>query len=780
MRKVLLILLVAVNCAACIREVEEAGQPTEGMPATIRLEVTGGEQVDVETRMVSEDAINDLHVLVYDGKGELIGQQYRAGSNTVDVQTRSAENCTVYAIANTGNPELFKGYDIHKETYLKEITYSIAAWDGLTKGSSLLMTGSVGKINIKAGTQTLAGGITVKRIAAKITININVATHSNITITDYTIRNLPLTSYHICRPLSSEDKIEDTDVSPGEDAMNVTNNAHWTDSPQVTVNSTSTSTTFYMFENRRGVVKSITEQNNKSTANAPTRATYIDINGTVGNVKANWKVYLGSDNPNNFNIKRNCTYTYKITLNDAVTSDTRVNLDLSKVIDLSANGKANCYLASQTTTWYKFNATIRGNGAATSAEISYTGKSLPANDPISPVKAELVWEGSTSTMTPKAIIQVVIYKNGYIYFKTGHLEEGNAVIAAKNASGTILWSWHIWKTHFDLAGLNTSHTLIYKTNPRVMHDYLYRNDLQSRNLVMMDRDLGAASNTPSNTDEVIKTYGLLYQFGRKDPFPMAKKRERRKNPNIAETIDIFDKNGKLISTSALSSAPYAIMAPSTRNFNQSISFAIENPLTYIAFNSADPAQNWIYGATAGSDTNRAAYKLWGGEMNNESTSLRLDTKFTGKTIYDPCPAGWCLPPSDTWTNFTTMPAGTDYNTNVATYYNCPEEDKINYENEDNKGFYTAKVFGRRFYLSGTSGTTTFYPASGIRYGNIGNVGYGHYSWSSAPASSINTEANKEITKRTALQMCSYFMDAVCPMTPACGLSIRCVQEKSVK
>lgn len=33
--------------------------------------------------------------------------------------------------------------------------------------------------------------------------------------------------------------------------------------------------------------------------------------------------------------------------------------------------------------------------------------------------------------------------------------------------------------------------------------------------------------------------------------------------------------------------------------------------------------------------------------------LGLDSKFIGKTIYDPCPYGWCLPPQDTWTNFTT-------------------------------------------------------------------------------------------------------------------------------
>ena len=50
-----------------------------------------------------------------------------------------------------------------------------------------------------------------------------------------------------------------------------------------------------------------------------------------------------------------------------------------------------------------------------------------------------------------------------------------------------------------------------------MSTTIYANTLSSRDLIMMDRNLGAADNTPSNTDNVAKTFGLYYQFGRKDP-----------------------------------------------------------------------------------------------------------------------------------------------------------------------------------------------------------------------------------------------------------------------
>ncbi len=61
----------------------------------------------------------------------------------------------------------------------------------------------------------------------------------------------------------------------------------------------------------------------------------------------------------------------------------------------------------------------------------------------------------------------------------------------KDASGTILWSWHIWLTD----------------KPE---DQVYKNNAGT----MMDRNLGATSATPGD----VKALGLLYQWGRKDPF----------------------------------------------------------------------------------------------------------------------------------------------------------------------------------------------------------------------------------------------------------------------
>ena len=73
-------------------------------------------------------------------------------------------------------------------------------------------------------------------------------------------------------------------------------------------------------------------------------------------------------------------------------------------------------------------------------------------------------------------------------------KNGNAVVAVKK-DGKILWSWHIWACE----GYNPDATA-----------QKYNNNAG----VVMDRNLGATSATPGKP----QTIGLLYQWGRKDPF----------------------------------------------------------------------------------------------------------------------------------------------------------------------------------------------------------------------------------------------------------------------
>lgn len=146
--------------------------------------------------------------------------------------------------------------------------------------------------------------------------------------------------------------------------------------------------------------------------------------------------------------------------------------------DLSASGTANCYLI-QGAGDYKFKSVI-GNSDATVGNVK---------------TVEVLWESFGTDEMPNVgdLIASASYKDGYIRFSTPEtFRDGNAVIAAKNSKGTILWSWHIWCAEEGWT------------------EQVYANDAGT----MMDRNLGATSATPGE----VGALGLLYQWGRKDPF----------------------------------------------------------------------------------------------------------------------------------------------------------------------------------------------------------------------------------------------------------------------
>ena len=296
--------------------------------------------------------------------------------------------------------------------------------------------------------------------------------------------------------------------------------------------------------------------------------------GTVPLLEINSKSvsYLLEDS---FNFKPSTSYTYTAVLNSSTTSikidigcemddwnnigggsgdneggegGSEGDIDLSGYIDLSAEGTANCYLV-QASGNYKFKATL-GNTEYSVGNVK---------------KTEVLWETFGTDVIPNVgdLIASTGYQNGYIYFSTAeNFNNGNASIAARNSKGTILWSWHIWCT---AEGWN---------------DHIYANNAG----VMMDRNLGATSATPGN----IGALGLLYQWGRKDPF---------------------------IGASSLSNTTFAKSTGVWSDDEQNdLLFADKNPTVFI--------KNWSGGT----------------QQNGGWSALEF-----AKSMYDPCPQGYRVP-----------------------------------------------------------------------------------------------------------------------------------------
>lgn len=234
------------------------------------------------------------------------------------------------------------------------------------------------------------------------------------------------------------------------------------------------------------------------------------------------------------------------------------DLNVSSATDLSSAASANCYIISEAGL-YKFK-TVKGNSTTSVGSVA---------------SASILWEtfGTDTAPKPSDLISGFCYNDGYIAFQTADtFKEGNAVIAAKDASGIILWSWHIWFTD----------------QPQ---EHVYNNNAGTK----MDRNLGATSATPGD----VGALGLLYQWGRKDPF-----------------LGSSSIGGSTLAKSTIT-WPSAVSSDSS---NGTIDYATANPTTFITYNNKN--NDWYYT----------------GDYSTDNT--RWTTSSSDKSICDPCPAGW--------------------------------------------------------------------------------------------------------------------------------------------
>ena len=310
----------------------------------------------------------------------------------------------------------------------------------------------------------------------------------------------------------------------------------------------------------------------------------------------------------------------------------QTGLNLSSATNLSSSASANCYIIPKAGL-YKFK-TVKGNSSESVGEVA---------------SASILWETFGTSETPNYcdLIKAFCYKDGYIAFQTAEtFKEGNAVLAAKDEDGNILWSWHIWLT-------DQPQGQVYYNNAGTM----------------MDRNLGATSATPGD----VGALGLLYQWGRKDPF-----------------LGSSSISSSTIAKSTITWPDEVSSNPSTGT----IAYATANPTTFITYN--DDNYDWYYTGDSSTD------------------NTRWTTSDKSKSIYDPCPAGWRVP---------------DGGSNGVWSKANGSSDSFNHSyNDTNEGMNFSGKFG--------SASTIWYPASGCRDdydGSLGNVGYNGRYWSASPS-----------------------------------------------
>ena len=265
------------------------------------------------------------------------------------------------------------------------------------------------------------------------------------------------------------------------------------------------------------------------------------------------------------------TYTPPATHNSSIS--------LTDAIDLSAKASANCYLVEDT------------GGVSALADKVYTFKACKGNTSESVgdvTSVEILWEtyNNVETVAANSVVAAVDYDKQAgqvptIVFKmpsADKIHAGNALIAAKNGA-KVLWSWHIWVPQTPVSDISEA---IFADKPA------------------MSRNLGALVDTPAEGDAPVESFGMLYQWGRKDPFPGIGSFGHSDPVTLSGSVSFVNEQATTIQQS------------------------IENPTVFYWLASKD----WQSELSQSSSDSPNAGKLWG------------EAK---KTVYDPCPPGYCMP-----------------------------------------------------------------------------------------------------------------------------------------
>ena len=204
---------------------------------------------------------------------------------------------------------------------------------------------------------------------------------------------------------------------------------------------------------------------------------------------------------------------------------------------------------------------------------------------------------------------------------------GNAVVGIRDGAGNIIWSWHIWIVDAaSFIGNNPTlnledHEVTYASTNIGWVDGGRSIPAQTREgharLVQEESGKIITIDATQNKRRAFTTYftNVFYQWGRKDP-----------------VRGITDPSQEGTNNGAPRGAAGVQAYTNEYGNKTSIANAIKNP-------------NKVYGLSYGDLYTNVYYNLWASTLDKYYDTNGGTWRFYGKTIYDPSPVGYCVPPS---------------------------------------------------------------------------------------------------------------------------------------
>lgn len=358
------------------------------------------------------------------------------------------------------------------------------------------------------------------------------------------------------------------------------------------------------------------------------------------------------------------TQTYAVTctkqtnqINGNVHDDILKNaIPVTGAYDLSTKGgtaprnTANCYIVNAPGTYLiplVYGNAIKDGATNSSAYSGLTGN--PANlinhlgnaitDPwianntgCIPSTASLVWQDTKGLIkVNSSLVQVSGGRAIKFTIAAEDIRQGNAIIAVKNSSGVILWSWHIWVTDY-VPGLSANNKIDSRDKTVASYTWMpiYLGWVYGDNIYYPARTAILRVTSPTGTyhdiifdsdygQGKINGHAALWQWGRKDPMIPT---------NVNNTdYPCYDGNGTTVSFKQEKFAK--------KNASSVVSYSIQHP---DIFNDNQATHMSGYGAV------NAYNNLWGGKNGTYfANTCGKAPEYPTKTVYDPCPAGYVIP-----------------------------------------------------------------------------------------------------------------------------------------
>lgn len=582
--------------------------------------------------------IKNFWIVQYDGTGDdalLVGEpKYYAdyhsfaesienGGNDGKLNlVASAEEATLFILANTFDSQMTFPLNTTL-AMLKERSRDV------TDHLSVLATDGENKYPIFCGIWkgTIKEGVTIpcqlKRNVAKASINI--IPSNGVSVQSWQIRSVPSLSYYYTSYAENE-------IFPAASLTTV-------DYP---IQSGSTlSAEIYLPVNQRGSMSRVSSEAYKNHY-APDNSTYLQVNAVCEGTPVVYSFYLGCNFTTDYNILPNHTYSYTFHIDGKGDPGKDTRVSYPQLVDYSAAGAetANCYILNPgESDEVRYRIPVKrvdefwgGNGYEDKPE--YT------------LGTDKKWEVEIiATNFDNSASKLYITKNSGTGIYSNDLSEmeyfeiavkpntvGSAIVAVRQIStqtegesktNPILWSWHLWITDYspDEAFKKTPMPGVYAYSVKGGYVHRYEGTVWHEEYAerfIMDRNLGAFSNRHYTG---FGNGSVYYQYGRKDPFW----------------------GGQSYGFQSFGKEPIANHI-SSEDPVQSIIYSIQNPLKYFTSSGWDA---W----TTGNKYNPKPIDATLRWMDPYTSTKVYKTLAIEKSIFDPCPPGYCLPNNKIWADF---------------------------------------------------------------------------------------------------------------------------------